>query len=284
MRGHRPWRAPLLIVGVFLLLVVIASVVLTLRSPLYGAVFVLLVWGLWGAVIYRIFGVIRSRQRAQEERQERLLADVAHELRTPLTVIRAEAEAMADGVHPADAEHLAPVLDATLRLERLVEDLRLLSLSEAGRLQPALERVNVRELLAGAAAAQRAAADEAGVTLLVEGPPEEVSGDPVRLRSVLDNLLTNALRHTPRGGLVRLSERREGGEVVIEVSDNGSGIPAELLSRVFERFSRGEDSPGSGLGLAIAREIVVAHGGTITVDSAAGRGSTFQVRLPAAPD
>lgn len=283
MRRHRPWRAPLLIVGVFLLLVVIASVVLTLRSPLYGAVFVLLVWGLWGAVIYRIFGVIRSRQRAQEERQERLLADVAHELRTPLTVIRAEAEAMADGVHPADAEHLAPVLDATLRLERLVEDLRLLSLSEAGRLQPALERVNVRELLAGAAAAQRAAADEAGVTLLVEGPREEVSGDPVQLRSVLDNLLTNALRHTSRGGLVRLSERREGGELVIEVSDNGSGIPAELLPRVFERFSRGEDSPGSGLGLAIAREIVVAHGGTITVDSAAGRGSTFQVRLPAAP-
>lgn len=279
-RGHRPRRGPLLLLALLLLLLVAASVVLTLRAPLFGAIVVLGVWGLWGLVIYRVVGMVRSRQRAQQERQKRLLADVAHELRTPLAVIRAEAEAIVDGVHPADSEHLAPVLDATRRLERLVEDLRTLSLSEAGMLRPAAEPVDVGELLAGAVAVQRRAADEAGVALLVEGAGQEVTGDAIRLRGAVDNLLANALRHTPRGGLVRVSERREGGDVVIEVADNGSGIPKDLLPRVFERFSRGEESPGSGLGLAIAREIVEAHGGTIGVESALGRGSTFTVRLP----
>jgi signal transduction histidine kinase len=280
-RRGPPWRRPVQILALLLLLAVVASVILIIRAPLLGAAFVLVVWGLWGLALYRVFGVVRGRQRAEQARQKQLLADVAHELRTPLAVIRAQAEAIADGLYPADAEHLAPVLEATRTLERLVEDLRTLSLSEAGMLQPAAEPLDLRELLAEAAAAQRPAAGAAGVTLLVEGGPLELRGDPIRLRGVLDNLLTNALRHTPRGGRVRLSGRREAGAVVVEVSDSGSGIPAELLPRVFDRFTRGEGSPGSGLGLAIAREVVVAHGGSIAVESEPGRGATFTIRLPA---
>jgi two-component system sensor histidine kinase BaeS len=238
--------------------------------------------GFAGLAAWRIANAIRSRQRSQDRRRRQFLADVAHELKTPLSVIRAQTEAIGDGVYPGDAEHLVPVLDATRTLERLVDDLRTLALSDSDALELASERVDVGELLGEVAGSQRAAADEAGITLLVEGGNPVLQADAVKLRSVLDNLLANALRHTPKGGLVRLASRAESSWVVVEVADTGSGIPAQLLPSVFDRFTKGPESNGSGLGLAIAREIVVAHGGTISVESEPGRGSTFTVRLPSA--
>lgn len=228
---------------------------------------------------WRISSLIRGRARAGERRRREFLADVAHELRTPLAVIRAQAEAITDGVYPGDAEHLAPVLDATRTLERLVDDLRNLSLADAGALEPNLEQVDAAELLGDTVAAHKAAAAEAGLTLLVEGQPVRLRADPQKLRSVLDNLVTNAIRHTPAGGLVRLGAREEQGLSVIEVADTGGGIPAELLPRLFDRFTKGPGSNGSGLGLAISREVVRAHGGDIEVESEPGR-TVFRVRLP----
>jgi two-component system sensor histidine kinase BaeS len=230
--------------------------------------------------VARAFNSMSARLEAQDRQRRRFLADAAHELRTPLALIRAQTEAISDGVYPADPAHLQPILKATESLERLVEDLRTLALAESGALQLAWERVDVPELLAAVAAAHQVAAGEAGIDLLAESEPALVTGDPTRLRGVLDNLVTNALRHTPRGGRVELRALADADSVWLEVADTGSGIPAELLPHVFERFSKGADSPGSGLGLAIAQEIVEAHRGELTVKSETGLGSTFRVRLP----
>lgn len=293
-RGRPPWargrRPPWPLFLLFPLLFFAALLALALSalggpSPLrwaavaaIGALAVAL--GFAATAAWRISTAMRARQRSQDRRRRQFLADVAHELRTPLAVIRAQAEAISDGVYPGDAEHVAPVLDATRALERLVDDLRTLSLSDSGALELAAERIDLGELLGDVAASHRPAAGEAGITLLVEGGDVSVQGDPMKLRSVLDNLVNNALRHTPRGGLVRLGARADGSWAVIEVADNGSGIPADLVPAVFDRFAKGKDSKGSGLGLAIAREIVLAHGGTIRVESEPTRGSTFTVRLP----
>jgi two-component system sensor histidine kinase BaeS len=234
--------------------------------------------------VARAFNAMSARLEADDRRRRQFLADVTHELRTPLSVIRAQTEAITDGVYPADAAHLAPVLEATRTLERLVEDLRTLALAEAGALQLARERVDVADLLSDVAASHRAAAEEAGIALSAGADAASVSGDPTRLRGVLDNLVTNALRHTPAGGSVGLrAGHANESEVWIEVADTGSGIAAELLPHVFDRFTKSANSPGSGLGLAIAREVVQAHGGELTVESEAGQGSRFRFRLPVSP-
>jgi two-component system sensor histidine kinase BaeS len=234
--------------------------------------------------VARAFNSMSARLEAEDRQRRRFLADAAHELRTPLALIRAQTEAISDGVYTADPAHLQPILTATDSLERLVEELRTLALAESGALRLDWERVDVPELLAAVAAAHQVAAGEAGIDLRAESEPALVTGDPTRLRGVLDNLVTNALRHTPSGGRVQLRARADGDSVTIAVADTGSGIPAELLPHVFERFSKGAGSPGSGLGLAIALEIVQAHGGELTVESEAGRGSTFLIRLPGTVD
>jgi two-component system sensor histidine kinase BaeS len=220
--------------------------------------------------------------RSRSDRQA-LLADVTHELRTPLAVIGGSVEAMLDGVHPRDDAHLAPVLAETAVMARLLDDLRTLSLAEAGALPLHREDVDVRRLLAGVAAGHAAAAGEAGVDLAAAyGPPLMLDADPVRIREVVANLVVNAIRHTPRGGSVRLGAALEGPWIQITVADTGEGIPPADLDRVFDRFERRADAGGSGLGLSIARDLVAAHGGTIRAESdgVAGHGTTFRVRLP----
>jgi two-component system, OmpR family, sensor histidine kinase BaeS len=229
----------------------------------------------------RAFNSMRARAEANEQRRRSFLADVTHELKTPLAVIRGQAEGIADGVYPPSPDSVKPILEAAATLEVLIEDLRTLALSEAGALalnrEPVDLAVMVNELLASHA--------QAGVELHADVPADlpPADADPVRVRGVLNNLLTNAIRHTPAGGSVTVSARRRGGEVEISVTDTGEGIPAELMPRVFDRFVRGPGSKGTGLGLAIAKDVVEAHGGVIAAESVPGPGTTIRFTLPPHP-
>jgi len=231
--------------------------------------------------------------QAADVQRRQMTADIAHELRNPLSVIRGNLEAMLDGLYPTDAEHLTPVHEETLVLQRLVEDLRLLSLAEAGQLVLTRSEIDVGQLLESIADGARAVADDQGLTLRVEPPPEPLllEGDQARLRQVLGNLLGNALRYTPSGGEIVLEAHPYHDRAQLIVSDSGPGIPAEDLPHVFDRFYRGDNarrsdaararaSGGSGLGLAIAQALVHAHHGTISVESELGRGARFIIDLP----
>jgi two-component system, OmpR family, sensor histidine kinase BaeS len=232
----------------------------------------------------RAFNDMAARLEAEDATRRRLLADVSHELRTPLAVIQGNLEALLDGVYPPDEAHIGPILDETRVLERLVDDLRTLSLAESGALPLHRESTDPAVLLEDVAAAHRARAAATKVTLIVDAaaglPSLEL--DPMRMRQVVSNLVDNAIRVMPDGGTITLSAAVRDGELAIEVADDGPGIPPELLATVFDRFSKSPESRGSGLGLAIARAIVTAHGGTIaaTSDPAGGRGTTIRVSLP----
>jgi signal transduction histidine kinase len=230
----------------------------------------------------RAFNSMSARLEEIEQRRQSSLADVSHELRTPLTVIQGNVEALIDGVYPADAEHLEPILEATRDLERLIEDLRTLSLAEANRLVLHREPTDLHTLLAEVAAGYRSQAEQSGVQLIVSVadavPVMDV--DPARIREVVANLLANAMRHTPSGGSVDVTARLAGEDVEVSVRDTGSGMEPDELDRIFERFYRSPDSPGSGLGLSIARDLVQAHGGTITAASEPGKGTTIRFTLP----
>ena len=235
--------------------------------------------------VARAFNSMSARLKSSDEQRRSFLADVVHELRTPLSVIRGQAEGIADGVYAADAEHIAPIVDATQSLELLVEDLRALALTDTGSLALNREPIDPAELVDETVASFAAQADEAGVKLTASAPSgmPVVDVDPTRMRSAIGNVIANALRHTPRGGAVSVSAAVAGVDrVVISVADTGEGISPELLPHVFERFVRGAGSKGSGLGLAIAHDITVAHGGTIDLESAVGTGTTFRISLPVA--
>jgi signal transduction histidine kinase len=240
----------------------------------------------WGSTdirsVARAFNSMSARLKSMDEQRRSFLADVTHELRTPLSVIRGQAEAIADGVYPADAPHLAPILDATEALDRLVEDLRTLVLTDAGNLVLHKERIDIGALAHDTVESFRPQAESAGMSLTTEiaesVPPIEV--DPARIRQVIGNLLSNAIRHTPRGGSIKVAVGSAAGQVTITVTDTGEGIPLELLPHVFERFVKGPQSTGSGLGLAIAREIVQAHGGSAEVRNGPGGGAVVTVRFP----
>jgi len=232
------------------------------------------------------FNTMTERLETNERQRRSLLADVSHELRTPLAVVRGNVEAIVDGVHPADAEHLAAILDETLVLSRLVEDLRTVALSEAGTLPLHREPTDLGLLIDEAARSFETMAATSGVTVVVAGPAAELpllDVDPVRIREVLDNLVANALRYTPAGGSVTISAGLavSGRSVQVAVTDTGSGIAPELVDHLFDRFAKSADSRGSGLGLAIARHLVEAHGGTISAAGQAGRGATIEFSLPA---
>nr|WP_202467710.1 HAMP domain-containing sensor histidine kinase [Streptomyces sp. SID8378] len=256
-----------------------------------------------------------SAHRARlEEQRKAMVSDVAHELRTPLSNIRGWLEAAQDGLADPDPAFVSSLLEEAVLLQHIIDDLQDLAAADAGALRLHPERVEVRELLGQVAAAHQARAENAGVTLAVTAPAPgpALSADPVRLRQAVGNLVSNAVRHTPEGGRVTLrtyvagrnasgpyapgpnaSEEGRGtavtggGTVVIEVTDTGSGIPADALPHVFDRFWRAEKSRsrrtgGSGLGLAIVRKLVEAHGGTVEATSTEGEGSTFALRLPGA--
>jgi signal transduction histidine kinase len=238
------------------------------------------------------FNTMTARLETNEDQRRSLLADVSHELRTPLAVVRGNIEAIVDGVHPADPEHLSAILDETLVLGRLVEDLRTVALSEAGTLPLHREPTDLGLVIDETARAFETMATTAGVGIVFrEAAAHEPGGgqdpplldiDPVRIREVVDNLVANALRYTPSGGTVTISTTLSPGTpfIVVEVADTGAGIAPEVADHLFDRFAKSGESRGSGLGLAIARHLVEAHGGTIEASSGPDRGTTIRFTLP----
>jgi two-component system, OmpR family, sensor histidine kinase BaeS len=228
----------------------------------------------------RAFNAMSSRLAANDEARRTLLADVSHELRTPLTVMQGTLEGVLDGVYPADEAHLRPVLDETRVLSRLIDDLRTLSLSEAGALRLHREPTDLGALLTEIVASHRAAAEEGGVRLELEvSDLSPVAVDATRIRQVVTNLIANALRFTPRDGRVLVAAHSDDA-VTIRVSDTGPGMAAEEVEHAFDRFYRSPGSTGSGLGLSIARNLVEAHGGSMGLSSEPGEGTTVEVVLP----
>jgi two-component system, OmpR family, sensor histidine kinase BaeS len=231
----------------------------------------------------RAFNAMADRLERQEEQRRSLLMDISHELRTPLAVLQGTLEGMLDGVYPRDDAHLSSILEETQVLARLIEDLRTLALADSLGLKLVKTRVDVAEIARDAIASFRAQADAAGVTVQLEAspglPPADV--DPERIRQVLNNVISNALRYTPRGGAVRVRcAPGTPGEVAVSVEDTGAGIPAEELPHVFDRFYKSKDSRGTGLGLAIARSLISAHGGEISAQSVLGKGTIIRFTLP----
>lgn len=228
-----------------------------------------------------------SLERSESVRRQ-MVSDVAHELRTPITNLRCRLEALQDGLASPDAAELRGLHDETLLLQRLVEDLQLLSLADAGRLTLHAGDGDLREIAAAAVAAFAVQAQAQGVELaLAPGGSAALTCDAMRIGQVLRNLLANALAHTPAGGRVQVVVEHAGEHSRCSVRDTGSGIAPEQLPHVFERFwradaSRSRAKGGAGLGLAIARQLVELHGGTLTAASTPGEGATFTLTLPVA--
>jgi two-component system sensor histidine kinase BaeS len=226
-----------------------------------------------------------SLQRSKEQ-QHNMIADIAHELRTPLSNIRGYLEAFKDGVYPADQESLTSLYEEAMLQQRLLDDLQELALAESGSLVYHPGRTDLAELVQTCRTAHASTAATRNVQIDAHTPNTVVAVvDPERIRQVIGNLVTNALRATPAGGQIALILRAERKRAVIEVADTGNGITAQDLPHVFDRFwradtARGRDTGGRGLGLAIAREIVTAHHGTIDASSTMGVGTVFTVRLP----
>jgi signal transduction histidine kinase len=245
--------------------------------------------GEFGKLARRFNNMTAELQRSEQQRRN-LTADIAHELRNPLHIIQGNLEGMLDEVYEATPENLTATLDETRLLARLVSDLQTLSLAESGQLALHPVRSLAADLLADAAAGFSTRAAEEGINLSVEvpaeDPPLELNADPDRIGQVLSNLLVNALRYTPSGGSVTLGAAPIPGGARLTVSDTGTGIPPEELPYVFDRFWRGDRSrgraggTGSGLGLAIAKQLVEAHGGTISAASRPGGGTEMVIELP----
>jgi two-component system sensor histidine kinase BaeS len=226
------------------------------------------------------FNAMAGQLETADEQRRRLLADLGHEMRTPLTVVRGEIEAMLDGVHEIDEEHLGLLLNEVGVMERLLEDLRTLSLLDAGQLPLHLEPTDLGALVEDVADGYRRRAAEAGVRVAVESTGSaELLLDPVRIREVLTNLVDNALRAMPDGGRLRFEVAAADNGASVEVTDTGTGITQDDLDNVFDRFHKGSTSRGSGLGLTISRDLVEAHGGTIAMTSAPGAGTTVRIEL-----
>ncbi|GLZ01109.1 HAMP domain-containing sensor histidine kinase [Actinoplanes sp. NBRC 103695] len=226
-----------------------------------------------------------SERRETVERQRRaMISDIAHELGSPLTNIRAWLQAARDGVAEPGPELLDLLVDEAELLQHVIGDLSDLADADAGRLRLHPELVYVNELLGQVAAAHAGRADGVSIEVEAAGDPE-VMLDPNRIRQVVGNLLSNAVRHSPPGATVTVRSRLDGGYLVIEVADTGQGIAEDDLPYIFDRFwradkSRNRSTGGSGLGLAIVRKLAEAHGGTVTATSRLGHGSTFTLRLP----
>lgn len=239
------------------------------------------------AELARAFNRMTERLAADEEQRRRLFAGVAHELRTPLSVIQGTLEGVLDRVIEPTPERVATLHSQTLLLARLITDLRDLSLAQAGQLQLNLQPIDAGPVVRETLEAVAPLADERGVALRTEVPRRlpRIDADPDRLRQIVQNLVENAVRFTPRGGEVRVAMGGDDAGLRLEVSDTGVGIAEADLPYIFRHFyradqSRARTSGGTGLGLAIVKSLVEAHGGRVTVDSAAGSGSTFTVTFP----
>jgi signal transduction histidine kinase len=238
----------------------------------------------------RAFNKMSAELARSINARKQMTADIAHELRTPLSLILGHAEAVHDGVLPPTKENFEIIREEATRLEHLVDDLRTLSLADAGELSIQPQRIEPDRLLREVAALFQYRAQQKNISLTLDAAPPlpALEVDPGRMTQVLTNILDNALRHTPEGGQISLSARHKDNLVQIAVQDSGPGLPPEEAERIFERFyrvdaSRHREDGGSGLGLAIAKSIVQAHGGQVWAESEAGKGLRIVISLPLHP-
>lgn len=235
------------------------------------------------------FNTMAATLERTEAQRVQLLADVSHEFRTPLSNLKGYVEGLEEGVFELDPETLAACGRQVARLERLVDDLALLSRIETGQLDLHPERIAVPDVLEDAVASFRARFAQKGVALelRIPGADTAVHADPTRFAQIVSNLLSNALRHTHEGGRVTLSGRRDGSrEVRFDVRDDGDGIPADRLPHIFDRFYRGDASrrhdgdSGSGIGLTLVKQLVERQGGRVGAESRPGAGTRIWFTLP----
>jgi len=230
-----------------------------------------------------------SLERNDRERRD-MLADIAHELRTPLTVMRGRLEGVMDGIYPADENSVGPALEEAYLMERLVEDLRLLTLAETRQLSFENHEIDLIEIARRSISMFQAEADEKRISLelLATLDNAPIIADPLRTEQVISNLLSNALRYVPEQGRVWVQISRQNDEMLISINDNGHGIPEDDLPFIFNRFWRGEKSRarvsgGAGLGLAIARLLVEGQGGRIVACNLPEGGLQIEVSFPLHP-
>ncbi len=231
------------------------------------------------------FNSMAERLQSNDQHRRNMLADVSHELRTPITVIQGNVEGIIDGMYPADEARLKSILEETQILSRLVDDLRTMALAESGSLQLRREPTNLVLLIQELVTGFESQAKEKDIRISIFlAEVDEINVDPLRLREVLGNILSNALRYTPRGGEVKvgLTEAGTGEEraVTVFIQDSGAGIESADLPHVFDRFYMSSDSGGMGLGLSIAKYIIEAHGGKIWAESELGKGTNISFSLP----
>ena len=225
------------------------------------------------------------------EHINRFSADASHELRTPLTILQLELEGLAQNHRrdPALGDQIGSALEETHRMSRIVESLLTISRLDAGEVKMDKSHLDLGELTASTASEMKLLAEEKSIGLRIHAESGvQVVGDRIRLQQVIVNLIDNSIKYTPVGGMIEVRVGREGNSAVIEVSDNGLGIPAHALPHVFERFYRADKarsraSGGAGLGLSIVKAICAAHNAEIKVSSQEGRGSSFRVELPLLP-
>src|SRR5258706_621883 len=238
------------------------------------------------AELARGFNAMAAALDRNEEQRRRMVSDVAHELRAPLTNIRCELESMQDGLTAPTPDRIASIHEETMHLAHLVDDLQDLALAEAGRLGIDAQPVAIAALARRAAVSMETRARERGVILRCDGGDDVVVlADTRRTVQILTNLLANAVAHMEKPGEVRITWERSGAEAIIGFADSGTGIPAEELPRIFERFyrvdaSRPRATGGAGLGLPIVRQLVAAQGGRVWAESEVGVGSVFSFTLP----
>jgi signal transduction histidine kinase len=223
--------------------------------------------------------------------RKQMTADIAHELRTPLSLIIGHAEGVHDGVLEPSRENFEIIREEAERLEKLVNDLRTLSLADAGELSVDFQPVNINNLMSDAYTHYISLFNQHRITLNLKPAPVMLTAnlDPSRFAQVLNNILDNALRYTPEGGSVDMETQQVENKAQLSIQDNGEGVTAEEAAHLFDRFyradeSRTRDDGGSGLGLAIAKSIIEIHSGRIWAESEKGRGLKVVIELPTYKD
>ncbi|MDD4903488.1 MAG: ATP-binding protein [Candidatus Bipolaricaulis sp.] len=237
------------------------------------------------------FNDMAASLESAELAKQRMIADISHELRTPLSAVRSALEGLRDGLVEPSQETFTALHDRLLLFTRLVNDLHQLTLADAGQLSIRKQPTPIGAILEGIVDTIGAELEDEGISLEEDIDPElpVLSIDRHRIEQVFLNLLSNAIRHTPSGGTIRLlAHRSPSSEVVVSVCDSGPGLPTEELERVFDRFYRGDparasDGGGAGLGLSIAKVLVEAHAGRIWAENSPAGGACFHVLLPIPP-
>jgi two-component system OmpR family sensor kinase/two-component system sensor histidine kinase BaeS len=232
--------------------------------------------------VAKAFNTMTSRLAAQEQQRRNLMADIAHELRTPLSVIQGRLEGLVDGVYPRDDATIGEVIDETKLLARLVDDLRTLANAESGTLTLRKESTDPAALIQEVVRSFADDAQSKKISIRTDLPPDLpiVTIDPLRIREVLVNLISNAVRSTPEAGDIVVAARVESEHVAVSVTDSGPGIAPQDLPKIFDRFYKGATSRGSGLGLTIARDLIHGHGGAIRAENVPGNGAMLTFTIP----